>query len=145
MNIAIRIGALAKQTGCSVPTIRYYEEVGLIPRATRSSSGHRVYDPATATLLGFVRRCRDFGFSVEQVRTLLSLARQGRDCDDARGVAQEHLKSVRAKMLELMTLERSLARFVDVCSSTCAGSPAPACNIFRDLGFEGAAAKQGCC
>jgi MerR family transcriptional regulator, copper efflux regulator len=140
----VRIGALAAKTGCSIPTIRYYEEVGLIPPAARTESGHRVYQPAAAQLLGFIRRCRDFGFSLEQVRSLLSLAQGKKDCTEARDVAQEQLSTVRAKMLELMTLERTLAQFVDTCSATCAGGPAPKCNIIRDLGFDSSAAA-GCC
>ena len=140
----VRIGALAAQTGCSVPTIRYYEQVGLIPRARRSDSGHRVYETSTTQLLAFIRRCRDFGFSIEQVRTLLLLADGGKDCAEAREVAQEQLKNVRARMLELMTLERTLAQFVSTCNSTCAGGPTPKCNILRDLGFE-SPADAGCC
>lgn len=140
----VRIGTLAAQTGCSVPTIRYYEEVGLIRPAQRTESGHRVYQPSAAQMLSFIRRCREIGFSIEQVRNLMSLAQGEKDCSKARDVAQEQLKNVRAKMLELMTLERTLAQFVDTCSSTCVGGPAPKCNILRDLGFE-AKAAAGCC
>lgn len=139
----VRIGALAAQTGCSVPTIRYYEEVGLIPPAMRTESGHRVYQTSAAQVLGFIRRSRDFGFSIEQIRSLLALAEGKKDCSEARDVAQEQLKSVRAKMVELMTLERTLAQFVDTCTSTCVGGPAPKCNILRDLGFDAKAAS--CC
>ena len=140
----VRIGALAEQTGCTVPTIRYYEQVGLIPPARRTESGHRVYQPGAAQVLGFIRRCRDFGFSIEQVRGLLALGQEKRDCSEARDIAQEQLKNVRAKLLELMTLERTLARFVDTCSSTCVGGPAPTCNILRDLGFESKAGADCC-
>ena len=84
----IRIGILARMTGCSVPTIRYYEEIGLIAPASRRSSGHRVYDPAAAQTLSFIRRCRDFGFTIEQTRALLSLADgKDRDCIEARDIA----------------------------------------------------------
>jgi MerR family transcriptional regulator, copper efflux regulator len=141
---SVRIGALAEMSGCSVPTIRYYEQVGLIPEARRRESGHRVYDPQAVQLLGFIRRCRDFGFTIDQIRDLLSLADSGkRDCVEARDIARAQLEAVRAKMLELMTLERSLAKFVDTCTSTCAGGPAPDCSILRDL--SPAAAKPGCC
>src|SRR5689334_14880417 len=130
----VRIGTLAEQTGCSVPTIRYYEEIGLIPRARRRSSGHRVYDPSAAQLIGFIRRCRDFGFTIEQVRSLASLSRNKlRDCSEARDIAQEHLNGVRARMLELMNMERTLARFVAACDKTCIGGQAPDCTILRDL------------
>lgn len=144
---AVRIGALAEQTGCSVPTIRYYEEIGLIPRAKRRSSGHRVYDPSAAQLIGFIRRCRDFGFTIEQVRSLASLSRNKlRNCAEARDIAQEHLKGVRAKMLELMSLERTLTGFIDVCDKTCAGGKAPDCTILKDLNpADTAGGKQSSC
>ena len=75
------IGALAERTGCNVPTIRYYEEIGLIPLAKRRPSGHRYYDAAAKELLTFIRHCREFGFPIEQVRELVSLARSDeRDC-----------------------------------------------------------------
>lgn len=145
----VRIGALAERAGCSVPTIRYYEEIGLIPRARRRSSGHRVYDPSAVQLIGFIRRCRDFGFTIEQVRSLASLSRNKlRDCTEARDIAQAHLKGVRAKMLELMTLERTLARFVDSCNEMCAGGKTPDCTILKDLTAGDAAAGPGrssCC
>lgn len=143
----IRIGALAQRTGCSIPTIRYYEEVGLIPAASRRSSGHRVYEAAAVGVLSFIRRCRTFGFTLDQTRTLLALAdKKERDCVEARDIAQGQLNAVRAKMVELMDLERSLARFVDSCNATCAGGPAPKCTIFKDLGLgEEDAAKQGRC
>jgi MerR family copper efflux transcriptional regulator len=143
----VRIGVLAKLTGCSVPTIRYYEEVGLLPRATRRASGHRVYDSAAVQALSFVRRCRDFGFTIEQTRDLLSLVGdKGRDCVEARDIAQAQLKTVRAKVLELMDLERSLARFVTSCDTGCVGGPAPKCAIFKDLGssVEATQRQSGC-
>lgn len=143
----IRIGALATQTGCSVPTIRYYEEIGLIPRARRHSSGHRVYEPAAAQLINFVRRCREFGFTIEQVRSLASLSRnRRRDCAEARDIAQEHLNGVRKKLLELVALERTLARFIEACNSTCAGGEAPDCTILKDLSaFDASPDKRSSC
>ena len=145
VSSSVRIGALAERTGCSVPTLRYYEEIGLIRPSARTPSGHRVYDQRTAQLLGFIRRCRDLDFSLEQVRVLLSLVDSAADCTGARDVAARHLREVRAKLLELMTVERGLARFVEVCNSTCLGGPSSNCNIFRDLGLEGSGAGKGCC
>src|SRR6185503_4673269 len=143
----LRIGDLARKTGCSVPTIRYYEEVGLLPRAARRTSGQRAYDASAAQVLGFIRRCRDFGFSVKEVRSLISFTDgRSRACLDARDVAQEHLKTVRGRMLELMELERSLSRYVSACSALCADGPAPGCTILEDLGLAGEApASPGCC
>jgi len=131
----IRIGELARMTGCSVPAIRYYEEVGLIPHASRRRSGHRAFAPAAVQQLSFVRRCRDLGFTVEQTRALLALGdAKERDCVEAREIAQAHLKAVRSKMIELMALERTLGRFVQECTSSCAGGPAPECTILKELG-----------
>lgn len=142
------IGALAKQTGCSVPTIRYYEAIGLIPAAQRQPNGHRIYGAAAKELLGFVRTCRDFGFSIEQVRALVSLnGSADRDCVEARDIAQIHLQAVRNKLTELRALERSLAGFVSSCTAVCAGGPAPRCTILKDLGRGAAAASapSPCC
>jgi MerR family transcriptional regulator, copper efflux regulator len=138
----IRIGVLARMSGCSVPTIRYYEEVGLIPPASRRSSGHRVYDAGAVRRLAFIRRCRDF----DQTRALVALSHGAdRDCVEARDLAQEQLKVVRAKMLELMDLERSLARFVESCNATCLGGSAPKCTILKDLGLSAETAERGGC
>lgn len=139
----MRIGTLARMSGCSVPTIRYYESVGLIPMATRRTSGHRVYAAEAVQMLAFIRRCRDFGFPIEQTRALVSLSKgAGRDCVEARDIAQEQLVAVRGKLLELMELERGLSGFVDACNDNCVGGAAPACTIFRDLAPVTAG---GCC
>ncbi len=145
----LTIGDLAERTGLNVPTIRYYEEIGLIPAAKRRPSGHRFYDGEAEELLTFVRHCRDFGFPIEQVRELVSLAKsEERDCFETREIAQTHLNSVRTKLAELRALERSLSRFVKSCSDMCAGGPATQCTILQDLS-QGAsaarAAKPGCC
>lgn len=126
----IRIGVLSQMSGCSVPTIRYYEEVGLIPAASRRSSGHRVYDVGAVHLLAFIRRCRDFGFSIDQTRALVSLSHgKDRDCVEARDLAQ-----------------RGLARFVESCNATCLGGSAPKCTILKDLGRSAkTAGRGGCC
>jgi MerR family copper efflux transcriptional regulator len=140
----LTIGALAKRTGCTVPTIRYYEEIGLIPPAKRRESGHRFYDGQALELLVFIRRCRDFGFPVEQVRELVVLSRSAeRDCADTLGIAERHLQSVRAKLAELRELEKSLSRFARACAERCAGGPANDCSILKDMAIE--PAKKGCC
>jgi MerR family copper efflux transcriptional regulator len=141
----LTIGALAERTGCNVPTIRYYEEIGLIPQAKRRPSGHRIYDHAAQELLSFIRRCRDFGFPIDQVRELISLSSSAeRDCAETRDIAQAHLQTVRDKMAELRALERSLARFVKSCNEVCAGGPATQCSIQKDIAAP-AAAPKACC
>jgi len=136
------IGALASRTDCSVPTIRYYEDIGLLPKATRRAGGHRVYDEADLRRLTFIRRCRDFGFPIEQIRELVTLASSTkRDCTEARDFASTHLSEVRKKLEELRALERSLQTFVTECTARCAGGPAGDCVIIENL----AASKQASC
>jgi DNA-binding transcriptional MerR regulator len=137
--MALRIGALAERTGTNAPTIRYYEAVGLLPRADRFENGQRGYGDEDVTRLTFIRRCRDFGFSIEQVRTLLALMHEPeRSCSDARDLAQQHLTVVRAKLTELRALERSIATFVRSCDRTCVGGPGPDCVILGELACGGA-------
>ena len=142
----VRIGELAGRAGCSVPTIRYYEVEGLLPRARRSLSGHRIYDPKLAGRLRFIRRWRDFGFSIEELRALLSLSDDnGRDCGVVRNIAAANLTALRSRMLDMMAAERALARYVEECGSTCAGGPVPKCNIFSELAADPAAPNSACC
>ena len=132
--LAHSIGAASKQTGCSVPTIRYYEEVGLLPAAPRTEGNQRHYDDAAIRRLTFIRRCRDFGFAIEQVRELVGLVDQpNRDCVEVRDIAQTHLQDVQRKLADLQALAASLSAFVCSCNSACAGGPAVDCTILEDL------------
>lgn len=144
----LTIGSLAQRTGFNVSAIRYYEEVGLIPPAVRRPSGHRVYSPDVQEVLTLVKRCRDFGFSIEETRALVSLSTSSdRDCVEAREIAQVHLDTVRAKLAELQNLERSLSKFVNACTDQCVGGPAPKCTILKDLSLEDSnrASPSRCC
>ena len=129
----ISIGRLAARTGCSVPTIRYYEEIGLLPRAARGTGGQRIYGEADLRRLTFIRRCRDFGFAIEQIGALLALAGTTQDCTAARDLAQRHLGEVHAKLRELRALQRTLKQIVADCTTRCAGGPAGRCVILADL------------
>jgi DNA-binding transcriptional MerR regulator len=101
----LKIGALAERTGTNAPTIRYYEEIGLLRSADRQSGGQRVYGDVDVKQLTFIRRCREFGFSIDQVRSLVALVRDPQSsCMHARDLAQEHLTAVRAKLSELRAL-----------------------------------------
>jgi len=146
MNVHISvftIGALAKATGTSTPTIRYYEEIGLLPPANRTASGQRNYDESDVGRLTLVKQCRDFGFSIEQVRVLLDLSVSSeRDCAETRDIARAHLDEVRAKMVELCVLEARLQGFVTRCDDACAGGPGNDCVIFKDMA---ASQAKGCC
>ena len=106
------IGSLAAATGCNSPTIRFYEEIGLLPKANRRPSGQRVYSQSDFRRLTFIRRCRDFGFPIEQVRELVELTdAPERDCVAARDLAQARLDDVRQKLAELQALEQNLVEF----------------------------------
>jgi DNA-binding transcriptional MerR regulator len=130
----LKIGELADRTGTSVPTIRYYEQIGLVPRAPRQAGGQRVYGRDDVERLTFIRRCREFDFSIDQVRALVAIVHDPKSsCMDAREMAAEHLNAVRAKMRELKAQERSLVAFVKSCDTSCAGGPGPECVILDDL------------
>jgi DNA-binding transcriptional MerR regulator len=131
----LRIGALAARTRTNAPTIRYYEEIGLLPQPDRSAGGQRVYDEEDVGRLTFIRRCREFGFSIDRVRALVELVQdRQRSCLHARDLALGHLAEVRSKLKELKRLERSIAKFVADCDSLCSGGPGSDCTILQDLG-----------
>lgn len=136
MNARLSIGLVARRTGCTVPTIRYYEEIGLLPAAPRTQAGQRHYDEPTVRRLEFIRRCRDFGFPIEQVRELTGLADQPeRPCTEVRDIASGHLAQVRRKLDELQALASALEAFVCSCDSACAGGAAVDCTILEDLAW----------
>lgn len=146
MNVHVRvlsIGALAKAAGVTTPTIRYYEDIGLLPKPDRNPSGQRIYDDSDVEHLTFIRRCRDFGFSIDQVRLLASLSiSPDRDCAEVRDIAHAHLTDVRAKLAELKALEQNLSGFVDQCDAACSGGPGRECLVFKDITNP---AGRGCC
>lgn len=112
----MRIGELAKLSGTLPETIRYYEQVSLIPAPPRSASGYRRYLPEHLNRLRFLRRCRDLGFSIAEVRGLLRLAeRTEQSCKPVTDLAIEHLTRIRAKIADLKRLERSIAGLVGSC------------------------------
>jgi DNA-binding transcriptional MerR regulator len=139
----LTIGALAAGTACSVPTIRYYEQIGLLPRPERAANGHRYYRAGDLKRLGFIKRCRDFGFPIEQVRELAALFDDGdRACVEVRALAQVHLDEVRRKLAEMRQLEKNLEAFVTGCNTACAGGPASRCVIIEDLSPRAMASRE---
>jgi DNA-binding transcriptional MerR regulator len=131
---ALTIGQLAKAAGVTTPTIRYYEEIGLLPAAGRTAAGQRVYDSTDLERLTFIRRCRDFGFSIDQVRVLAGLSISAeQDCSGVRDMAHGHLEQVRRKLVELHALEASLAAFARQCDTACSGGPGRDCVVFENL------------
>lgn len=142
----LRIGTLADRTGTNAATIRYYEEIDLLPAPDRQDGNQRRYSDEDVRRLTFIRRCRDFGFPIEQVRKLVSLVQdQSRSCTEARDLAQTHLTDIRAKLRELKALESTIAQFVASCDAQCAGGPGPDCVILDDLGATVPRRAAGSC
>jgi DNA-binding transcriptional MerR regulator len=133
----ITIGGLSKQTNCTVPTIRYYEQIGLLPKPERAENGHRHYQDGDLKRLAFIKRCRDFGFPVERVRDLVLLFEDGgRPCVEVRDLAQTHLDQVRAQIAEMRNLESSLMAFIGGCDSSCVGGTTRDCVIISDISAQ---------
>jgi MerR family mercuric resistance operon transcriptional regulator len=111
------IGALSKATACQAETIRFYERIGLLPAPKRSPGGYRLYDSPHVTRLTLIRRARELGFSLEEVRTMLRLAdERERPCAEVRVVAAAHLRDVRTKITDLQAMERVLRATVARCA-----------------------------
>ena len=126
----MNIGAAAERSGVSAKMIRYYESVGLFDAAARRANGYRDYDDADVAMLQFVRRTRDLGFSLEEVRTLLTLWRdRRRSSRDVRRLAEKHLADLEVRMAEMRAVSRTLKQLVHACH----GDDRPECPILDDL------------
>lgn len=132
--MTLKIGELAQSTRTNPPTIRYYEEIGLLPMPAREAGGQRRYGEEDRRRLTFIRQCRQFGFPIEQVRSFVALTEdRERSCTEARVIAADHLSSVRGKLAELRKLERNLADFIQACDAACTGGPGPDCVVLREM------------
>jgi len=129
--VAITIGELSRRTGCKIETVRYYERVGLMPPAPRTAGRYRLYSEADVRRLAFVRRARELGFPLTDVRRLLTLAPGPSDgpCAEARELAAAHLAEVRGKIADLRAMERVLGYAVD----RCAAGNSPNCPVIDAL------------
>ena len=126
----ITIGALAKKAGVNLETIRYYERITLMPPPSRTEGGHRSYDVEHVRRLWFIRRARELGFSIDDVRALLALVDPERaSCAEVKAIATAHLAKVRAKLADLAKLESILA----ATTARCTGEPAVACPVLDML------------
>ena len=112
----LTIGNLANATDTKVETIRYYEHVGLLSAPARTSGNYRAYNPEHLNRLSFIRRARDLGFSLAQIRELLSLSDQrDRSCKAVDAIAREHLAEVDRKIADLSALRRELDNVISQC------------------------------
>ena len=110
------IGELSKRTKVKVPTIRYYEEMGLLSEAERTSGNQRRYDTVGLERLSFIRHARDLGFSIEAILSLIELQEHpDRSCQAATEIATSQLSDVRAKIKRLRALEKELVRMSKGC------------------------------
>lgn len=126
----MRIGELGKQSGTLVETIRYYEQVGLMPAPPRTHAGYREYRPEHLQRLIFLRRSRELGFSIEEIRSLLRLTEQrNQSCETVTRVAAQHLSDVRGKLADL----RQLARGLQTLIGSCGGGQIADCKILEAL------------
>ncbi len=126
----ISIGKLSKHSGVHIETIRYYERIKMLPAPARAANGRRIYGPAEERVLAFIRRSRDLGFTLEEIRALLALGGPERaSCADVHTIASAHLASVRRKLSDLVKLEAILARTVAQCSN----SNSPDCPVLDIL------------
>lgn len=112
----LSIGDLARRTVTKVETIRWYERVGLLPLPPRTEGNYRTYSTAHLNRLSFIRRARDLGFSIEQVRELLDLADdRTRSCEAVDAIAHAHLQEVERKIADLTALRRELDEIIGQC------------------------------
>ena len=127
------IGQLSKQSGVNIETIRYYERVKMLAPPPRTASGRRVYDSTDLRILVFIRRARELGFSLDEIRALLRLGGPEKaSCREVREIAAHHLEDIRAKLGDLRKLERLLARTV----ARCSGKTAPDCPVLDILDIQ---------
>jgi MerR family mercuric resistance operon transcriptional regulator len=130
-SAGIQIGELSRRTGCNIETIRYYERISLLRAPARSAGHYRVYDTADVRRLAFIRRARELGFTLDEVRALLALSANDRQdtCAQVREFAAGHLAEVRAKIADLRAMERVLADAVWRCTA----GELPGCPIIDAL------------
>ncbi len=126
----ITISKLADAAGVHLETVRYYERIGLMPEPARTAGGYRSYGAEHTRRLSFIRRARELGFSIDEVKALLGLAEPGHtSCADVKALTMSHLSEVRAKIADLRRLEGILTKTVDQCS----GTKTPPCPVLDML------------
>ena len=123
-------GVIAKRTGVNIETVRYYERIGLLPEPPRSAGGHRLYDEDLLRRLNFIRRSRELGFTLDEVRGLLRLVDGGDyTCGEVEILTRAHLGEVRHKLADLKRMEKVLREMV----ARCEGGEVPECPVIDAL------------
>ena len=130
MAVALTIGRLAQATGCKVPTIRYYEKIGLLPEPLRSAGNTRLYGASHLARLGFIQHCRELGFPQAAIRELLELSdHPDQSCEAVTDIARAHLTDVNRRIARLVALKSELEGMIDNCS----GGRVEQCRIVEAL------------
>ncbi len=134
------IGVVAARTGVNIETIRYYERIGLVPAPPRTEGRQRAYDEDHLKRLAFIRRGRELGFSLDQIRDLLGLVR-GHDltCAEVKALTEQHVANIRHKLQDLRRLERVLNEL----AAQCHGKHVPDCPILDTLGGRASSRRIG--
>jgi len=134
---SLTIGHLARETGTKVETIRFYEKSGLLPEPARTESNYRAYENTHLQRLHFIRKARDLGFSLDQIRAMLALADdRSRPCEAVDEIARVHREEVIRKIADLTALKKELDRMITQCSHGAIAD----CRIIESL--SGNAARQ---
>lgn len=124
------IGAAAKATGVNIETIRYYERIGLLPKPPRGAGGQRLFDDGDRRKLAFIRRCRELGFPLAEIRILLGLAgAESRTCAEVKSLTETQLRNIRGKIADLKRMESALGALAE----SCEGGSSPDCPILAEL------------
>lgn len=130
MHHVLTIGQLSKATHCKVPTIRYYEQIGLMPAPTRTAGNQRRYGPEHVARLDFIQHCRELGFHQKAIRGLLKLTKHpNQNCEAVTQIARSHLDEVNHRLARLTALKSELERMIGVCS----GGQIADCRIIETL------------
>ena len=127
----LTIGKLGAASGVKIPTIRYYEQIGLLPEAERSTGNQRLYSAAARDRLAFIRHARDLGFPLDAIRDLLDMAdRPDQPCGAVDSIAKAQLLAVEGRISRLLALKSELERMV----TQCAGGRVADCRVIEVLG-----------
>ena len=121
----MKIGEVARLSGTGIDTIRFYEREGLLPEAERRPSGYRQYGEATVERLDYIRRAKDLGFTLAEVRDLLELSSAAPTCEHVRRRAEAKVADIEGKIRSLQQMRRSLGRIVDRCRAKDAAEDCP--------------------
>jgi len=129
----MNIGEAAKTSGVNAKLIRHYESIGIIPKASRSDAGYRVYSDADVNILSFVKRARGLGFSMKEIKKLVGLWRnKSRSSSDVKNLALTHVKDMELKIAELQSMVKTLNHLAKFCH----GDNRPDCPIIDSLAKE---------